>query len=66
MNILMLGGLILAGIGVLISMLTAKWSWKLGGFYRSNNKPLTLIGWICIILGFGLFLFIAYINGQLG
>lgn len=66
MKIIMILGIVLFTIGLLIQMITAKWSWWRGGYYSSNNKPLSFIGWLSIISGLGIVLLVAYLNGQLG
>ena len=65
MKIIMLLGIVLFVIGLLIQMITAKWSWWTFDYTSSHNKPLSFIGWILITIGLGLVILTAYLNGQL-
>ncbi|EUJ38014.1 hypothetical protein BCAMP_09155 [Brochothrix campestris FSL F6-1037] len=65
MNKMILVGAIIFGIGLFIQLITAKWSWRLGGYYKSKNKPLSLIGLCIIILGLVIIVMSAIANGQL-
>ncbi len=66
MDTLILVGALIVGLGLLIQIITAKWSWRLGGYYTSNNKPLSLFGWLLIIIGIIIIVLKAKMNGQLG
>ncbi len=67
MDYVILVGSIIAAIGLILLIITTRF--VLGGNwgypYRTTNKPLTIIGWILIIIGLVIVLVKAKLNGQL-
>ncbi|MGX7029966.1 hypothetical protein [Vagococcus zengguangii] len=63
-NTILIGAIIM-GVGLIIQAVTARWSWKLGGYYKSSNKPLSFFGWCLIIVGVIIVVLKAKANGQL-
>lgn len=65
MDIIILIGSIISGIGVIISAFNTKIRYGFFTHYESKNKGLSWISFILIIIGLGIIILKAYLNGQL-
>lgn len=66
MDIIILIGSIIFGIGILIYVLNTKVRYGFFTHYQSRNKGLAWISALLIIIGLGIIIVKAYLNGQLG
>lgn len=64
MDIVILIGAVIFGIGLLITALNTKIRYGWFTHYENRNNGLSWIGILLIILGLGIILLKAYLNGQ--
>ncbi|SCZ13321.1 hypothetical protein SAMN05720606_1292 [Paenibacillus polysaccharolyticus] len=67
MDYIILAGIVVAAIGLLLLIVTTKYTggpnW--GYPYRTTNKALSALGWLFLIIGLVIIVFKAKLNGQL-
>lgn len=66
MQIVMVGGIAVAAIGLLLIAATSRWVKSWGNQYRTTNRPLAFVGWFALVVGLTVVILTAVANGQLG